>query len=60
MVLWRNKHKLFFSPKLKVRYGILYLRYEESYYFWELTEMTRNPHPFRPTALSTWPIPPQL
>merc|ERR1712072_452359 len=42
LILRRNRHKLFISLKLKRRYGMLYARYEQQYYYWELTEMARK------------------
>merc|ERR1719478_666838 len=42
VILCRNRHKLYTSLKLKRRYGMLYARYEQKYYYWELTEMARK------------------
>ena len=34
LILRRNRHKLYISRKLKRRYGMLYARYEQQYYYW--------------------------
>ena len=34
LILRRNRHKLYMSLKLKRRYGMLYARYEQQYYYW--------------------------
>ena len=34
LILRRNQHKLYISLKLKRRYGMLYARYEQQYYYW--------------------------
>jgi F0F1-type ATP synthase membrane subunit b/b' len=42
LILSRNQHKLFTDPKFSERFGFLYGRYEEDYWFWEIVEMLRK------------------
>merc|ERR1711981_591929 len=42
VTLCRNQHKLFVDSKFERRYGFLYSRCEENFWFWELTEMLRK------------------
>jgi F0F1-type ATP synthase membrane subunit b/b' len=41
-LLSRNRHKLYSNPKFGARYGFFYMRYEEMYWYWEVTEMLRK------------------
>lgn len=42
LLLLRHRHELWVSHKVQKRYGLVYLRYEKKYFFWELTEMQRK------------------
>jgi len=41
-LLARNRHKLFTDDKFSARFGFIYQRYEQKYWFWETTEMLRK------------------
>jgi len=41
-VLSRNRHRLNIDAKFKSRLGFIYSRYEEWFWFWEVTEMLRK------------------
>jgi len=41
-LLSRNRHKLFSDPKFSARFGFIYMRYEQTYWYWEITEMLRK------------------
>lgn len=42
VVLSRNRHRLHNGPKLKTRFGFVFVRYEPQFWFWETTEMLRK------------------
>lgn len=44
ILLYSNKHKLFVDPKFVARYGFMYARYEEPYFFWVNPCITFSAH----------------
>lgn len=42
IVLFQNQHKLFTEEKFSNRFGFIYARFKEKFFFWELVEMLRK------------------
>lgn len=42
IILFQNQHKLFISEKFEGRFGFIYGRFQEEYFYWELVEMLRK------------------
>jgi len=42
VILSRNRHRLHIEQKFKKRFGFAHERYEENFWFWEITEMLRK------------------